>query len=339
MTRHVIRPSRWRRHEATDRQNRAQTRVAAAKTMKHQAQRRRGEGRLDCHFLDYFDDAFFQDDGSDMGCTLLMAIRHFEHRFGRRGEQTLPRSHRALQGLKKRSPSFARPPLPIVGLMGTGLHASLRPFALAIMIGIFRLRPTQRVTHARTNRFGATRNMCRPPTPVLGHTLVSDWLLDQITHTKTFHSAAASANAAIPGLEPCSLRNGGAPHDALTGHREPGPTRSPRTMARRLLSPMLQKGNLSPPTLRLARSCDGGLRTDHGTHSARRQSLQTAFKQCLAECQRAPCVPRSVRLRPRTDMWARQRLAALHIPLTGITLMCYLARSVDGRQNVARKLL
>ena len=53
-------------------------------------------GTLDYHFLDYFDHAFLQGHGSDRS-QVVISDQHFEPSFGRNGEQTLPRSHRALQ--------------------------------------------------------------------------------------------------------------------------------------------------------------------------------------------------------------------------------------------------
>ena len=103
---------------------------------------------LDCHLLDNFDNAFLQGHGSDVGATLFSVIKHFELRFGRNGEQTLPCSHRALQGWKKLAPSNAPQPLPLVGLMavvGTALHAKLR---------LFRARDCDRLVDARLRYWG-----------------------------------------------------------------------------------------------------------------------------------------------------------------------------------------
>ena len=80
-----------------------------------------------------------------MASTLLCAIKHFDPRYGRNGEQTLPRSHRALQGWKRLAPSYARLRQSLVGLnVGTVLHTHFRAFALAIMIGFSgNLRPNE----------------------------------------------------------------------------------------------------------------------------------------------------------------------------------------------------
>ena len=58
-----------------------------------------------------------------MGAMLMSAIKHFELRFGRNGNKLVP--------------SYARLPLPFVGLMAveTALDANWRAFALAIEIG------------------------------------------------------------------------------------------------------------------------------------------------------------------------------------------------------------
>ena len=64
--------------------------------------------------------AFLQGHGSDMRGTLLSAIRYVKPRLVRNGEQTLPRSQRALQGWKKLAPCYARLPLQFVELICHG---------------------------------------------------------------------------------------------------------------------------------------------------------------------------------------------------------------------------
>ena len=87
-----------------------------------------------------------------MKATLSSAVKHFEPRFGRNGEQTLPRSRRALQGWRKFAPVNARPPLPTVGLVDG--HGRNRPPCQLETVRArdddrpFRLPATQRVAHA-----------------------------------------------------------------------------------------------------------------------------------------------------------------------------------------------
>ena len=86
----------------------------------------------------------------------------------------------------------------------------------------------------------------------------SIWPCDQLAHNNTFRSIAARANVAFHGVDPYSLHHCGAPHNALTGHRNL--TKSTRTVASRLLSTTSQKGNSCPPSNRHARPRDGGIR-------------------------------------------------------------------------------
>ena len=151
----------------------------------------------------------------------------------------------------------------------------------------------------------------------------SMWPFDRIDCTKAFHYSSSSQ---------CRLCRCGAlltaPRRSVTRGpdktRQPGPNQSPRTLARALLSPTLQKGNPNPPTHRHARSLDGGPRTDNRKlnsstqrtanidfHAARRRSLQSASERCLRSTARRFTHP-------------DDRI---------LTLICHIARSVDRRHN------
>ena len=158
---------------------------------------------------------------------------------------------------------------------------------------------------------------------------------DQLAYTKTFHSIAARATL---GLEPYSLRHGGASHDALTGHRNLAQIKSADGGVQNAQS-NVTKGNTCPPTNRHARSRIGGPRTDHrkkhcshdqhDSNATRRRCWQITCEQCL----RSQTTSYVSRILPRTDLVGTQAHCRSTSPADRSLAPNFPTRRLEGRQN------